>query len=81
MSKGSVEEGMLIRGADGAIYHVPFNALDAYKVDEKIQAQVNETGIFDVTLVGQARSPRDVGLSASNEPTQTVTMDLSAFRK
>jgi hypothetical protein len=75
------EPGILLRGPDGNLYFVSEKALTAYKLDDDVVCRVEGRGTFDRQIVGIARNHREIGLSASEEPTKTVILDLSAFRR
>lgn len=75
------EPGILMRGPDGNLYFIPEKKFTAYKLDDNLACKVEGRGVFDRQILGVAKSPRDIGLSASDEPTQSVIIDLSAFLK
>jgi hypothetical protein len=75
----TVEEGILMRGPDGALYHIPLNALVAHKLSGERAESVKKSGVFDRQTLGRATSPRGIGLSSDDEPTQTGIVDLSAI--
>jgi hypothetical protein len=73
----NVDAGVLIKGADGAVYHIPLNKMQAFRLDDSVQAQVEKSKVFEQQILGRVSSPRDVGLSMADEPTATVILDLS----
>jgi hypothetical protein len=77
--KRTVEEGILMRGPDGALYHIPLDALVAYKLSGERAESVKKSGVFDRQTLGRVTSPRGIGLSSDEEPTQTGIVDLSAI--
>ncbi len=71
------DPGVLVRAPDGELYHISLDELKPFKLTEDMQKNVSTTKVFQSNVLGRANSPREVGLSASDEPTQTAVIDLS----